>query len=278
MNLQTADMVLQLSTVLYFSGMAGYLFFLFRQKEVYQKSALSLIWAAVACHFVSMVIYTVATSHVPIQNLSQNLSVAALATGCMFLFFQYRFDLKILGVFASVLISVIMLAVWLLPEAPVEKNMVFKGFWLYSHIILVFAGDAALALACGAGILYLLQEKGIKSKKPQGFFYKRLPSLDFLDSVGYTCLTTGFALLTIGLLTGFIYAKVVWGRFWSGDLKEVFSVGSWLVYAILLHFRFYSGWRGRKSAIMTIVGFLVIVFTFLGVNMLLGGHHQDFTK
>ncbi|CCK79034.1 CcmC: cytochrome c assembly protein [Desulfobacula toluolica Tol2] len=257
--------------------MAGYVLFLFNQKKVYQKAAFRLITAAIAFHLISMVIYTAATRHVPILNLSQNLSMAAFALGSMFLFFQYKFDLKILGVFVSVLLSGIMLMVLILPDVPVETNDVLKGFWFYSHIILVFTGDAALALACGAGILYLLQEKGIKTKSP-GFFFKRLPSLDLLDNVGYTCLSTGFALLTIGLVTGFVYAKFVWGRFWSWDPKEVFSVGTWLVYAALLHLRLYSGWRGRKSAIMTIIGFFIIIFTFLGVNMMIGGHHQVFTK
>ncbi len=200
-----------------------------------------------------------------------------MALGCVFLFFQFKLDLKILGVFASVLLSAIMLAVMMLPDTPIEKNAALKGFWFYSHIILVFSGEAALALACGAGILYLLQEKGIKTKNP-GFFFKRLPSIDLLDNVGYTFMTTGFALLTIGLVAGFIYAKTIWGRFWSWDPKEVFSAGTWFVYAALLHLRFNSGWRGRKSAIMTIVGFLIIIFTFLGVNLLLGGHHEAFTK
>ncbi len=277
MNLQTAGMVLQLSTVLYFISMTGYLLFLFNQKSRYQKTAFYLISTAIVFHLISIIIYTIATGHAPIQNLPQSLSLAAFALGSMFLFSQYKFNLKILGVFVSVLLSAIMLAVLMIPDAPVEKNAVLKGFWFYSHILLVFAGDAALALACGAGILYLLQEKGIKTKSP-GFFFKRLPSLDLLDNVGYTCLTTGFALLTIGLVAGFIYAKTIWGRFWSWDPKEVFSVGTWMVYAALLHLRLYSGWRGRKSAIMTIIGFFIIVFTFLGVNMLLGGHHQPFTK
>jgi len=277
MNLQTADMVLRLSTILYFISMTGYVLFLFNQKSNYQKTAFCLISTAIGFHFVSMMIYTITTRYVPIQNLSQSLSAAAFAIGCMFLFFQYKFDLKILGVFVTILLSTIMLVVLMIPEAPVERNDILKGFWFYSHIILVLTGEAALGLACGTGILYLLQEKGIKTKSP-GFFFKRLPSLDFLDNVGYTCLTTGFALLTIGLVTGFIYAKTIWGTFWSWDPKEVFSAGTWLVYAALLHLRLYSGWRGRKSAIMTIIGFFIIMFTFLGVNMLLGGHHQPFTK
>jgi len=277
MTFQAANMMLQITTMLYFISMAGYLLYLFNQKIIYQKTGFYLIFAAVGFHFISLFIYTVSKGFVPIQNLSQSLSVAAFTLGCMFLFFQYRFDLKILGVFASAMLSGVMLAVLMIPEAPVEKIEVLKGFWFYSHIILVFSGEAALALASGAGILYLLQEKGIKTKSP-GFFFKRLPSLDLLDNVGYTCLATGFALLTMGLVTGFIYAKTIWGRFWSWDPKEVFSVGTWFLYAALLHLRLYSGWRGRKSAVMTIIGFFIIIFTFLGVNMLLGGHHQDFTK
>lgn len=277
MSLESADIVLQLSTMLYFASMAGYLLFLFNQKELWQKTAFSLIVAAVACHFVSLAMYTVSIGQVPFQNLSQSLSAAAFFLGCMFLIFQYKFGLKILGLFAASLLSLIMLAVFILPEAPIEKNALLKGFWLYIHVILVFTGEAALALACGSGILYLLQERGIKSKNV-GFFFKRLPSLDLLDNMVYTCLTTGFALLTIGLITGFIYAKIIWGRFWGWDPKEIFSVGTWLIYAAILHLRINSGWRGRNSAVMTVVGFLLMVFTFLGVNLLLGGHHQPFTK
>lgn len=277
MSFQAANMMLQITTMLYFISMAGYLLYLFNQKIIYQKTGFYLILTAVGFHFISLFIYTVSKGYAPIQNLSQSLSVAAFALGCMFLFFQYKFDLKILGVFASAMLSGVMLAVLMIPEAPVEQNEVLRGFWFYSHILLVFTGEAALALASGAGILYLLQEKGIKTKN-HGFFFKRLPSLDLLDNVGYTCLATGFALLTMGLVTGFIYAKTIWGRFWSWDPKEVFSVGIWVLYAALLHLRLYSGWRGRKSAVMTIIGFFIIVFTFLGVNMLLGGHHQDFTK
>jgi cytochrome c-type biogenesis protein CcsB len=274
---QTADILLQTATLLYFASTIGYAMFLFNQKSSFQKYAFVLIGSGIAFHVASTIAYTVSVGHFPIQNLSQSLSVAAMAIGVMFLFFRTRFDLKILGLFAAALISIIMLASLIIPGAPAQENTILKGFWFYCHIVLIFAGDAALGLACGAGILYLLQEKGIKSKSP-GFFFKRLPSLDLLDSAGYACLSTGFALLTVGLVTGFIYARTVWGQFWSWDPKEVFSVGAWLVYAGLLHLRLRSGWRGRKSAIMTIVGFFIIMFTFLGVNLLLGGHHQEFTK
>lgn len=277
MIFKPADTILQAAVILYFASMAGYLLFLFNQKKIFQKAAFSFISLACICHLISILIYTVKTGHLPVQNLAQSISIAAFFLACTFIFIQYKFGIRILGVFVSVLIAGSMLAAVLLPETAAENNTAIRGFWLYSHIILVFTGEACLTLACGLAGLYLLQERGIKSKT-RGFFFERLPSLDLLDNVAYTCLSTGFALLTVGLIAGFIYAKSIWGRFWDWDPKEVFSVATWIIYAAILHLRLYAGWHGRRSAIMTIIGFFIIVFTFLGVNLLLGGHHQAFTQ
>ncbi len=277
MGFNTNTIFLHLALILYGTSMAGYLIYLFQQKEMVQKAAVALLGLGVVSHLVHTVGLGMDMGTLPVRNLSQSLSVSALAFGGMFLFFQFRFRLKILGVFASVLLTLALIAAVSTHQDPTLPSEVFKGFWFHAHILLVFLGEAALGLACGAGILYLLQERGIKAKSP-GFFFKRLPSLDLLDNAGSGFLNTGFVLLTAGLITGFIYAKLIWGRFWSWDLKELFSVATWLVYAAILHFRFHSGWRGQKSAIMTIVGFLIIIFTFLGVNLFLGGHHQEFTR
>ncbi|MCA1794555.1 MAG: cytochrome c biogenesis protein CcsA [Desulfotignum sp.] len=277
MELQTTGTMLGFAFLLYGLSLAGYVFFLVYQKERIQKISAYLIAAGVLVHLAGTALWGAALGSLPVHNLVQSLSMAALAFGVMFLYVQYKYNLKMLGLFAAMILSGTMLAVLLLPDTRVVPNEILKGFWFYCHIFLVFTGDAALGLACGAGILYLLQEKGIKAKT-RGFFFNRLPSLDFLDFVSHACIITGFFLLTFGLVTGFVYAKLIWGQFWSWDFKEVFSLGAWLVYAVLLHLRLYSGWRGKKSAVMTIVGFAVIIFTFLGVNLFLGGHHQEFTK
>jgi ABC-type transport system involved in cytochrome c biogenesis permease subunit len=82
----------------------------------------------------------------------------------------------------------------------------------------------------------------------------------------------------VGLITGFIWAHVVWGRFWSWDPKEVWSGITWLIYAALLHERLVAGLRGRRAAVLAIIGFAAMLFTFLGVNLLLEGHHNEFTR
>lgn len=217
------------------------------------------------------------TGHFPAQNLHETLMMAGWATAGVFLIIQYKFNLKILGVFAAPLIVLVVICAYLLPGEPVQTAKIFKNIWLISHIITIFIGEASLALACGIGVLYLVQERSIKTKV-HGFFFKRLPSLELLDTTGYACIVVGFTMLTIGLITGLVYAKSVWGRFWGWDPKEVWSGITWLIYAALLHERLAVGWRGRKAAILAIVGFVVLLFTFFGVNFLLKGHHGVFTK
>ena len=120
--------------------------------------------------------------------------------------------------------------------------------------------------------MYLIQERQLKAKKI-GAITQRLPSLNVLDDLSYQSLTYGFPLLTLGIITGAIWAEYAWGRYWNWDPKETWSLITWLLYAALLHQRLTVGWRGRKAAIMAIVGFLAVLFTFLGVNLILPGLH-----
>jgi cytochrome c-type biogenesis protein CcsB len=270
------DILIIVTVMFYMASAAGYFAYLFYQRDRLYRWAFILMIAGFVCHTGSIAYTTIASGHFPVRNLRETLSIAGWAIAAIFLVFQSRFRLKILGIYAAPLIAVVMVAVSQVPDTPIEAQGIFKNFWLISHVIAVLIGNAAFALACGIGILYLIQEHAIKTKKP-GFFFKRLPSLDKLDASGYTCIIIGFTLLTFGLITGFVYAKSLWGRFWSWDPKEVWSGITWLFYAALLHERLTLGWRGRKAAIMAIVGFAILLFTFLGVNFLLKGHHRPFT-
>ncbi|MBW1697302.1 MAG: c-type cytochrome biogenesis protein CcsB [Deltaproteobacteria bacterium] len=263
----------------YLTSTAIYLLYLIKQKDRLQTIGYYLLLVGFLWHSAGIGFEFIQTKQFPVQNLHQTLSIGAWAVAGVFLYFRYRFNLKVLGIFTAPLVAIIMLVASGFPayESGIQAKIVFRSFWLISHVIVIFIGEAAFALACGAGLLYLLQERAIKTKQ-HGFFFKRLPSLQLMDTTGYACLVVGFTLLTAGLITGFVYAKSVWGSFWSWDPKEVWSAISWLLYAALLHGRLVLGWRGRKTAIMSILGFGILVFTFLGVNLLLKGHHGDFTR
>jgi cytochrome c-type biogenesis protein CcsB len=145
--------------------------------------------------------------------------------------------------------------------------------WLFPvHISFAFLGNAAFALAFGAGVMYLIQDRMLKSKRFTGI-YRLLPSLDTLDRVNYTCLSFGFPLMTLGIISGAVWANTVWGTYWSWDPKETWALITWFVYAALLHGRMTVGWRGRKAAIFSIIGFLLLLFSYLGVNLLVNGQH-----
>lgn len=256
---------------------AKYFAYLFIQKNVLQRAAFYLLMAGFLCHSAFIGYDFVRLGQFPIRNLYETLSIAGWTIAGVFLIFQYKFKLKILGIYAAPLATLVMVIASQLPKEPVQIKNIFKSFWIVIHVITVFIGEASFALACGVGLLYLIQEHAIKSKH-HGFFFRRLPSLELLDSTGYACIIVGFTMLSFGLMSGFVYAKLVWGKFWSWDPKEIWSGITWLLYAALLHQRLSVGWRGRRAAIMAIIGFAVVLFTFLGVNFLLHGHHGDFTR
>jgi cytochrome c-type biogenesis protein CcsB len=116
-------------------------------------------------------------------------------------------------------------------------------------------------------------ERGIKKKRFSPIS-TRFPSLEALDLINYRCMSYGFPFLTIGIITGSIWAGMAWGSYWNWDPKETWSLITWIVYAILIHNRLTIGWRGRKTAYMMILGFFSILFTFLGINFILGGLHS----
>jgi cytochrome c-type biogenesis protein CcsB len=161
----------------------------------------------------------------------------------------------------------------LFTQKPVQIPLQLRSIWLPIHTTLAFLGEAFLGLAFCGGLMYLIQENQIKNKKWSQFLH-RLPSLQTLDDLNYLCLSLGFPFLTLGIITGSIWAEYAWGSYWNWDPKETWSLVTWLIYAALLHGRLTIGWRGRRAAYFLIIGFAVVLFTFLGVNLLLPGLHS----
>ena len=156
-----------------------------------------------------------------------------------------------------------------------EETMqpVLAAGWIYIHIPLMILSVASLTISFLTAIMYLIQERQLKLKRPS-FLLERLPSLEAADEISYRSLWFGFFLLTLGIVTGMIWSKYLRGMYWSWDYKETWALITWALYAILLHGRMLSAWRGRKAAYLAIVGFLLIVFTFAGVSLVFKGYHS----
>ena len=164
-----------IAIIAYMLSCACYFGYLFFQKSLLQRIAIGLMAVAFALHTASLLACGIRAGNFPVNNLHETLSVTGWAIAAVFLVVSYRYQLKILGVYAAPLIILTLIAAYQMPRPAAENPQLFKSWWLATHIVTIFLGNAAFALACGLGILYLLQENAIK-KKTRGFFFSRLPS------------------------------------------------------------------------------------------------------
>jgi cytochrome c-type biogenesis protein CcsB len=262
----------QVTVGLYIGGTLAYLSYLIVSHPRVARVGRLLLGGGFIVHGAALVLRYIEAGHVPVISLHESLSFFSfLLVGC-FLLLRAYYTVEIMGAFVAPLALLLVIWAAVLPKDVIPLPVLFKSWWLPIHATFAFVGEAVFALASCAGAAYLMQERLLKSKRAAGLS-QRLPSLEVLDEINYRALTIGFLLLTIGLVTGAVWAERAWGSYWRWDPKQNWSLATWLIYAILLHQRLAINWRGKKAAIMAIVGFGSVLFTFLGVNLLLHGPH-----
>jgi cytochrome c-type biogenesis protein CcsB len=263
----------QVTLVVYLVGTAGFLVHIITLRKDVERVATAILAGGLCLHTLTVVLRWLAGGHPPLVNLHEALSFLAWALVGTYLTLQWLHKVKGLGAFVTPLATLIMVSSAFQPQEVLPSlPPVLRSLWLPIHATICLLGDAIFALAFCVALMYILQERQIKHKR-LGAVSRRLPSLNALDAMNYRCLTLGFPLLTMGIVTGSIWAEKAWGAYWSWDPKETWSLITWFLYAALLHQRMTVGWRGRRAAIMNICGFVTLVFTFLGVSLLLPGAH-----
>lgn len=263
---------LESSLGLYALGTVFSLIYLATLKEVFSRAALWLLGVGLVLHVHWFGSTAVRTGHLPISNLREALAFFALAIVGMYLVFALKFGVNVLGAFITPVATVLMFASVASERAEGPVLPILKSFWFPIHTVFSFFGNALFALAFAAGAMYLIQERQVKSRRP-GRFFRRLPSLDALDRINYYCLSLGFSLLTMGILSGAVWAQDVWGSFWRWQPKEILALATWIFYAALLNGRIMGGWRGKRAAIFALIGFGAVLSSFLGVHLIHPGRH-----
>ncbi len=252
---------------------ATYLVFFVSQKKKIRKLArLIFIVSGVLQTFYIISRYIVA-GHTPISSQHEAVVFFAWSLTWSYLSFQWRYTVKNFGTFVSVLVMILVVIASNASKAVTLLTPALQSYWLPVHAGVSIIAYGFLSLAFCGGVMYLLQEWELKSKR-FGYFYSRLPSLDALDQLNKHCLPTGFVFLSIGIVTGSIWAHQAWGTYWQWDPKETWSLVTWFIYLVQLHQRFTFGWRGKRAAVMAIIGFSSVMFTLWGVTFLLGGLHN----
>lgn len=222
---------------------------------------------------------TVEVGTFPIANMHDALSVFGFLAALIACGIAWRSGVPQAAPLAACMVAVLVgIAVIIGPSEQVPESL--RSVWLPVHIALAFLGDAAFAIAGIVSFVYLLQERKLKSKKKRelakmGTGVYKLPALEILDRVSVQLIEWGFPLMTLGLITGAVYSKSLKGVYWSWDPLNTVSVFVWILYAALLHARLTIGWRGKKLAILTVLGVVMTLVAFVGLGLAGQGAHGE---
>ena len=262
----------QAAMAVYLLSAIGYITYIVKP-ELKQAASASL-WASVAglvLHVAYFGLRWAESGRIPVTNFFEAANFLGMGMMLVFLIMEFRFKIAALGSFMLPLVIVLMVPAFILSKEITELKPVLKSGWLGVHTSFAVLGDAAFAFAFIVSVMYLIQERQLKAKK-LGAIFHRLPSLDIMDTLGYKALTFGWPLFTLGMITGSIWANSAWGTYWSWDPKETWSLITWVIYLALLHLR-TIGWRGRKMALLSIVGFAFVMVSFFVVSRVNLGKH-----
>jgi cytochrome c-type biogenesis protein CcsB len=261
-----------LTTLLYLGASILYLTAMIGKHENAGRLGRWVLLVGVVAHAAVFAVRHTMVSGTPVTSLHESISFFDWCLVLLFLLLDLRFRLSVMGAFAAPSALCLMVFSALSPDVVVPLNPVLRSWLFPLHISFAFLGNAAFALSFGAGVMYLIQDRMLKSKRFNRL-YRMLPSIDVLDRVNYTCLSVGFPFMTLGIITGAVWANLAWGSYWSWDPKETWALITWFLYAGLLHGRLTVGWRGRRAAVFSIIAFMFLLFTFLGVSLLFDGYH-----
>ncbi|HEY6419559.1 MAG TPA: c-type cytochrome biogenesis protein CcsB [Candidatus Binataceae bacterium] len=212
--------------------------------------------------------------NIPVANFAESLSFLAWLTALAGLVLIVRRHMAVIGAFVAPAATFALGASSLtMRGGHLVLPPTLRSIWLPIHVTLAFFGYAMFVLAAIVSLVYLVNEKRLKAKRPMGPAQERAPSLEKLDRINYHLLGWGFAMLSLAILSGAIWADATWGHFWSWEPKESWSLAIWVLYAGLLESRLAAGWRGRRAAALTIVVFTVLIGSFVGVSLIFPGKH-----
>jgi cytochrome c-type biogenesis protein CcsB len=227
-------------------------------------------WAATT---VVLALRTILAGRPPVASMYEFGTAFVWGTVLYYLYLEYRCRRQTLGLFLLPLAFLLtaLFASFFHEARPLAPAL--KSNWLIAHVAAAVVAYGALAVSFALAVTYLWRH-ALEEKGDDGPITVALPSLATLDDLANKSILLALPFLTLLILTGAVWAEYAWGSYWRWDPKETWSLITWLVYAVYLHGRAVLGWQGRKSMRWAVAGFAVVLFTFIGVNLLLPGLHS----
>lgn len=267
LNLGSSNFFL-ISLALYFVTMVLYILYVSLKNENLGKIATWFLFVSIINQAFALTLKTIEIKRLPFVSIYETLVFWSWLIALVYIILQIRFHIKALGAFVTPLAFFAIAAASILPKHYKQSSPLIpalQSHWLEFHIITAFAGYACFAVSFAASLAYLIKRQDLPDA---------LLSKERLDNIGYKAISIGFPLLTLGIISGSIWANSAWGRYWGWDPKEVWSLITWFIYAVYLHLRIVAKRKGKMAALVSIIGFIAVIFTYIGVNFLLSGLHS----
>lgn len=229
------------------------------------RIAVIIFFAALAFHTAGIIVRYRLVGHMPLATMFEYSLILSWIIAVSFILLLKRFDFMLSGVVISPIVIIIMVIASLLPKEGSRQLMpALQSYWFYIHITLAALAEGAFMVSAGASLYYLF----CSAKKENA-----LKRVEAVEGLIIKSIRIGYPLFTIGaLFAGSLWAWKAWGSFWSWDPKETGALVVWLFYTLILHQQSRGRWKGRTLAIVSIIGFLIIIVSFVG-NLFLGGLH-----
>ncbi|PIE60228.1 MAG: c-type cytochrome biogenesis protein CcsB, partial [Desulfobulbus propionicus] len=216
--------------------------------------------------------YQLNIGHAPLTNMYESLVFFSWCVALFYLLMEWKYKARVIGAFVMPFAFLSLAYASFADRIDDQISPLIPALqsnWLIAHVVTCFIGYGAFAVAGALGFMYLL--KNASNPNNTNSMLAALPELNVLDDLTHKTIMFGFMWLSVGIITGAIWANEAWGTYWSWDPKETWSIITWFVYAITLHARFTRGWSGKRIAWLAIIGFVSVFFTYFGVNFLLSG-------
>jgi cytochrome c-type biogenesis protein CcsB len=257
-----AAVCFMVTMVLYFVATISFLAYLLRRSEALSNVSLAFTAAGFISHTVALVIRMVEVSSTVPPSFSDALSFFSWMIILVFVLVEFRHRIHVLGSFMVPLALVSLVSSAALPETVPTLQPVFKTLWF--HVTLSMLGTVGFTVAFVAGVMYLIQDRLLKSKQ-FNVLYSKLPALDFLDHLNQQSIVLGFPLLTLGIVTGAVSAEFARGSYVSWNPEQIWALVTWVFYFVVLLGRLTVGWRAKRAAYLTVIGFACVILTLVGV-------------
>jgi ABC-type transport system involved in cytochrome c biogenesis permease subunit len=221
-----------------------------------------VLWSGFILHFFLVGFRYYRAGHLPFLSPFEFVTTFALLVVLVFLVFSVKPNNRVLGVFLMPVALGLMLYATFMAKAIEPEIPIFSGLMLKVHVITVLSGYSFWAITFAASVAYLYLAK------------TRQKQSSLMDQMAYKAAFIAFVFHTISIVTGSLWADQVGGQLWTWDPKETWSFITWLIFLAYLHARYTHDWSGTRAAILAIVGFATLVFTYVGVDYLLPHMHS----